>query len=83
MRLRLEARAEDAATLTFVARATLPDGPLRMRYPTRTGALLRIDGVARGAFDTMHETIVLPPLPGEREIALEVERRSLPISGAH
>ena len=81
MRLRLEARASDAATMTFAAAATLPDGPLALSYPTRTGALLRIDGVARGAFDAKHETIVLEPLPGEHEIALEVERRSLPISG--
>jgi alpha-mannosidase len=81
MRVRLEPRAEDEATVTLVGTATFPEGPLRLSYPTRTGALLRIDGVARGAFDGKHETIELPPLPGPHEIALEVERRSLPIAG--
>jgi alpha-mannosidase len=81
MRVRLAPRAEDEATVTLVGTATFPSGPLRLSYPTRTGALLRIDGVARGAFDGKHGTIALPPLPGPHEIALEVERRSLPIAG--
>lgn len=79
-RVRLVRGAEDDSTVTLVARTELPDAPLRLRYPTRTGALLRIDGAARGAFDGMHPTIDLPPLPGERELVLEVEKRSLPIS---
>jgi alpha-mannosidase len=81
MRVRLARRGADEATVTLVARAAFPAGPLRLRYPTRTGALLRIDGVVRGAFDGKHGTIDLPPLPGEHEIALEVERRSLPVAG--
>ncbi|MDB5027352.1 MAG: alpha-mannosidase, partial [Candidatus Eremiobacteraeota bacterium] len=83
MRVRLAQRGADEATVTLVARATFPDGPLRLRYPTRTGALLRVDGIVRGAFDIKHETIDLPPLPGEgeREIVLVVERRSLPVAG--
>jgi len=80
-RVRLERRADDASIVTLAARATFPAGPLRLRYVTRTGALLRIDGAASGAFDGKHETIDLPPLPGEHELALEVERRSLPTSG--
>jgi len=80
MRVRLERRADDDATVTLAARATFPDGPLRLHYPTRTGALLRVDGAARGAFDSLHETIELPPLPGEHDVSLEVERRSLPTS---
>ncbi|HYZ16174.1 MAG TPA: glycoside hydrolase family 38 C-terminal domain-containing protein [Candidatus Acidoferrum sp.] len=80
-RVRLAPRAEDEATVTLVGTAAFPPGPLRLRYQTRTGALLRVDGVVRGAFDGKHVTIELPPLPGQHEIALEVERRGLPISG--
>ncbi len=81
MRVRLARRGADQTTVTLVARATFPDGPLRLRYPTRTGALLRIDGVVRGAFDGKHVTIDLPPLPGAHDVVLEVERRSLPVAG--
>jgi alpha-mannosidase len=81
MRVRLARRAEDDAIVTLGARVALPDGPLRLRYATRTGALLRVDGVVRGAFDAAHETIALQPCPGERDLTLEVERRALPTSG--
>ncbi|HEY6236322.1 MAG TPA: glycoside hydrolase family 38 C-terminal domain-containing protein, partial [Candidatus Elarobacter sp.] len=81
MRVRLAQRGADEATVTLVAHAAFPDGPLRLRYPTRTGALLRIDGVVRGAFDGMHGAIDLPPLPGPHDVVLEVERRSLPVAG--
>ena len=81
MRIRLVQRGADEATVTLVADANLPGGPLRLRYPTRTGALLRVDGIVRGAFDAMHGAIDLPPLPGTRELVLEVERRSLPVAG--
>ncbi|HZO93534.1 MAG TPA: glycoside hydrolase family 38 C-terminal domain-containing protein [Candidatus Baltobacteraceae bacterium] len=81
MRLRFARRAEDEAIVVLGARAALPPGPLRMTYGTRTGALLRVDGVVHGAFDLMHRTIDLPPLEGERDITLEVEKRSLPTHG--
>ena len=81
MRIPLAQRGGDEATVTLAARAQLPGGALQLRYATRTGALLRIDGIVRGAFDGMHPTIDLPPLPGERDITLTVERRSLPIAG--
>ena len=81
MRIRLVRRGADEHTVTLVAHAEFPDGPLRFRYPTRTGALLRIDGVVRGAFDGMHGAIDLPPLPGPHAVVLEVERRSLPVAG--
>lgn len=81
MRIPLVQRAADETTVTLAARAELPAGPLRLRYPTRTGALLRIDGVVRGAFDSMHGAIELTASPGEHEIALTVERRSLPVAG--
>jgi alpha-mannosidase len=81
MRVRLVRRSADEATVALAARAVFPNGPLRVRYRTRTGALLRIDGAVQGAFDAMHETIDLPPQPGEHELLLEVERRSLPVAG--
>ncbi|HEY0395278.1 MAG TPA: glycoside hydrolase family 38 C-terminal domain-containing protein [Candidatus Elarobacter sp.] len=77
----LARRASDEVTVTLAGRATFPDGPLRLRYATRTGALLRVDGIVRGAFDGKHAAIDLPPLPGEHEMMLEVERRSLPVAG--
>jgi alpha-mannosidase len=51
-----------------------------VRYRTRTGALLRVAGVVRGAFDARHETVTLGPHV-HGEVALEVERRSVPSSG--
>ena len=81
MQIRLVQRGADEATVTLAAHAELPDGPLRLRYPTRTGALLRVDGVIRGAFDGMHPAIDLQPMPGRHELMLEVERRSLPVAG--
>ncbi len=81
MRIRLARRGADDGTVTLVGRATFPDGPVRLRYATRTGALLRVDGTVCGAFDGKHTAIALPPLPGEHDVALEVERRALPISG--
>ncbi len=51
-----------------------------LRYTTRTGALLRIDGIVRGAFDGEHQEIALPgAFAGE--VTLAVERRSLPTRG--
>ena len=51
-----------------------------LRYSTRTGALLRVDGIVRGAFDGEHAEIALP---GEAlgEVTLAVEERSLPTRG--
>jgi len=81
MRLQLVPRERSQATVTLSTTATFPAEPVRLTYATRTGALLRIDGVARGAFDLQHATIVLPPMLGEHELTLEVERRAIPTSG--
>ena len=62
MKVPLVQRGADEATVTLVARAEFPDGSVRLRYETRTGALLRIDGVIRGAFDGKHTAIDVPPL---------------------
>jgi alpha-mannosidase len=58
----------------------LAAGEILLRYRTRTGALLRIDGAARGAFDREHEAFVIAAHSGTA-LTLEVERRSLPATG--
>ena len=66
-----------------VLEATLPrDGAGKvMRYGTRTGALLRVDGDVAGAFDAKHRAVNMPPTAAGASVRLEVERESLPISG--
>ena len=81
MRVRLERCGADERAVTLRAALAFDGKALRLRYPTRTGALLRIDGAIAGAFDGKHRTIDLPPLDGKRELTLTVERRSLPIAG--
>ncbi len=79
--VRLEQQALTAEVVTLGARVFFGDRPLRLRYVTRTGALLRIDGRVAGAFDGKHASCDLPALPGAHELTLEVERRALPIAG--
>jgi alpha-mannosidase len=82
--LALRVDADDGDVVTLVGHA--PDvAPLALRYRTRTGALLRIDGVVRGAFDREHDTVVLDPRgvdgvapSGGVAIVLAVERRNVP-----
>lgn len=80
-RVRLALRGEDEVQVVLAARVTFASALTRLHYPTRTGALLRIDGAAAGAFDGRHRSIDLATEPGEHEIVLEVERRALPASG--
>jgi hypothetical protein len=54
---------------------------VRISYKTRTGALLRVDGVTAGAFDREHHEVVLPPSERSRELVLEVELHALPTNG--
>lgn len=65
---------------TAIYTALLPPSAYEVSigYRSRTGALLRVDGVARGAFDREHREVVLPPALRERMLTLEVERFSLP-----
>ncbi len=80
MRVRLERRAEDDATVTLGARVTVPQARMRLRYPTRTGALLRIDGRSAAAFDAKHPDAIVTLEPGGHELELIVEKRALPIA---
>ena len=81
MRVRLERCGGDEHTVTLRAAVAFDGRSVRLTYPTRTGALLRIDGAIAGAFDGKHATLDLPPVEGTREVTLTVERRSLPIAG--
>jgi len=55
--------------------------PAAIRYRTRTGALLRVDGAAAGAYDREHHEIVVPPAERERALSFEVELEALPTNG--
>src|SRR5436305_4869866 len=63
--------------------AVLPPqpGPVCISYRTRTGALLRVDGVAAGAYDREHHDVLLPLSDRERALTLEVELEALPTNG--
>lgn len=50
-------------------------------YRTRTGALLRVDGVAAGAYDREHHDVVVPACERERALRFDVELEALPTSG--
>jgi len=80
MNLRLEPAGEDGGVVRLRSQVLLPMGALALRYRTRTGALLRVGGIVRGAFDREHESVPLPP-DARGAVALEVERRSLPTNG--
>ncbi|MGH7661118.1 MAG: alpha-mannosidase [Vulcanimicrobiaceae bacterium] len=62
--------------------AALPalESPAGLRYQTRTGAILRLDGAIAGAFDREHDVVAVAPGP-QREVTLEVELAALPTHG--
>lgn len=72
-------RSEQVATL----RAVLPpqSEPALVGYRTRTGALLRVDGAAAGAYDREHHDVLVPASSIQRELTLEVELEALPTNG--
>ncbi len=80
----LDIVSDDGTIVVLRSRAALAAGEVRgaraLRYRTRTGALLRVDGIVRGAFDREHETLVVPAHV-RGEVTLEVERRALPTTG--
>ncbi|GAC1491686.1 MAG: hypothetical protein NVS3B17_02360 [Vulcanimicrobiaceae bacterium] len=71
----------DVVVLRSAPLAVAPaPGGIALAYATRTGALLRVDGVVRGAFDREHPTVALPTHV-RGDVTLEVERRALPSTG--
>jgi alpha-mannosidase len=81
VRFRLAARAADDATVILTGRVLFGAPLARITYPTKTAALLRIDGAIAGAFDERHQRIDVRVAPGEYDLTLQVERRTLPTSG--
>jgi alpha-mannosidase len=75
-----EAGGDDAVA---VLEAAIPPAsePQELECDAPAGALVRIDGVARGAFDREHRTLIIDAGDRERALRLEVERRSLPTNG--
>ncbi|MBV9278240.1 MAG: hypothetical protein JOZ97_08400, partial [Candidatus Eremiobacteraeota bacterium] len=66
--------------LAFLRTAAEIGGRCTVAYGTRTGALLRVNGVAAGAFDREHATMICD-LPANADMTLEVELRALPTNG--
>jgi alpha-mannosidase len=82
LRLRLgQAAAADAHVAILEATLAPSQHPIALTYQTRVGALLRVDGVASGAFDREHRTVELDASDAARTLLLEVERRCLPTNG--
>lgn len=78
--LRLKEAGSDREIVRLSAVLPATQHPLRIRYRTSTGALLKIDGIAAGAFDREHHDAVIAA-GAERELSVEVERESLPTNG--
>jgi alpha-mannosidase len=81
---RLALNERDRSEAIVVLEARLPPMPQHagvVRYETLAGALARVDGRVAGAFDREHRELALDVSPQERELVLEVERRSLPTNG--
>ncbi len=63
--------------------AVLPPSaePALVSYRSRTGALLRVAGIAAGAYDREHHDVYVPACDAPRELELEVELQALPTNG--
>jgi alpha-mannosidase len=83
VRLPLEYVKTGSAEKVARLRAVLPPQAhsIEIVYKTRTGALLRVDGVAAGAYDREHHDVVVPPSDRSRVLELEVELEALPTNG--
>ena len=81
MRLSLREIARDDAIVTLATSVPRSDVPLVLRYDTRVGALLQVDGATAGAFDREHAELILDASERERRLTLDVERDSLPTHG--
>jgi alpha-mannosidase len=79
--LPLEETERTETTASLRAELAPQPAPVAIRYRTRTGALLRVDGVAAGAFDREHDEVVLAPSPRVRTLTFEVELHALPTNG--
>jgi len=81
VRLKLVERSREDGVARLEARLDSQREPVLVRYRTRTGAVLRADGVAAGAFDREHHDVLLPPCDRPRTLTLDVELHALPTNG--
>jgi alpha-mannosidase len=81
MKLRLTTTSSGNGTITLVCDLPPQPEPALLSYRTRTGALLRVDGKAAGAYDREHHDVFLPASRDTRRLSLEVEREALPTNG--
>jgi len=74
-----KSRSEEVVLL----RAVLPASaePALVSYRTRTGAVLRVAGMAAGAYDREHRDVVVKGSEEPRALELEVELEALPTNG--
>jgi len=78
MRLTLTetSRTQALASLEAALPSSLAD--VVLSYETRTGAVLRLDGVTAGAFDREHRAVRVAASDKERALRLDVELEALP-----
>jgi len=81
VRVALREIARSDALVTLAGDLPASAGETTIRYATRTGALLRLDGATAGAFDREHGEAIVGPSSVPRALTLEVERRALPTNG--
>ena len=81
MKLRLAQTSRGEETVTLVCELPPSADPALVSYRSRTGALLRVAGIAAGAYDREHHDVYVPASDAPRELELEVELQALPTNG--
>jgi len=81
VRVGLDERESSPPIVTFACSLEPSEQPVVVGYRTTTGALLRVDGIAAGAYDREHDAVVVSPGASRRGLTLEVERSSMPSTG--
>ena len=74
-RLRLVDAGGDATVALIETRIPPLEDARALQCEAPAGALIRIDGIARGAFDREHSSLDIESCDRERTLRLEVERR--------
>jgi alpha-mannosidase len=80
-RVRLRETGGDDSIVVLEGSIPPLDATSLLECEVAAGALVRVDGIACGAFDREHHSVELTESAQERLLQLEVERRSLPTNG--
>ena len=78
MRITLRETSRTEALVSLEAALPSSEGDVVLSYATRTGALVRLDGVTVGAFDREHNALRVNGSALERMLELSVELEALP-----